>query len=194
MTRRDILRNTAFAAAAGMTTAASGQHVHEAVQEQTATAPYKKKAFTDHEWATLRRLCDLIVPADDKSKGALDGQAPEYIDLLSSNNPVLSSMFTGGLAWLDHACQRRFSVADFVSATPGQQTELLDLIAYRKNESVELGPGIRFFDLARRMTVDAFYTSAAGIEAVGYMGNKAVSKFEIPVEAIEYAVKRSGLG
>jgi gluconate 2-dehydrogenase gamma chain len=194
MTRRDIIRNAAFAAAAGMTTAASAQHIHESVQEQTAAGPYKRKAFNDHEWTTLRRLCDLIVPAGDGSKGALDGHAPEYIDLLSSNNPELSSLFTGGLAWLDHACQRRFSVADFVSAMSDRQTTLLDLIAYRKNESAELGPGIRFFDLARRMTVDAFYTSAVGIAAVGYMGNKAVSKFEVPVAAIDYAVKRSGLG
>ena len=68
------------------------------------------------------------------------------------------------------------------------------MIAYRKNESPDLGPGIRFFDLARRMIVDAFYTSAAGIAALGYKGNTAVSKFEVPAEAIEYALKRSGLG
>ena len=194
MTRRDIIRTAALAAAAGMTTAASGQHVHEEVREQAAAGPYKAKAFTAREWAALRRLCDLIVPADEKSKGALDGHAPEYIDLLSSNNPELSSLFTGGLAWLDRESQRRFNGADFVSATADQQTALLDLIAYRKNESAELGPGIRFFDLARRMTVDAFYTSAAGIAAVGYKGNKAVAKFEVPLEAIDYAVKRSGLG
>jgi hypothetical protein len=194
MTRRDIIRNAAIAAAVGAATSASGQHVHEAVQEEKTGGPYKVKAFNDHEWATLRRLCELVIPADDQSKGALDGNAPEYIDLLSSNNPELASRITGGLAWLDNASRRRYGSADFLSAGPDKQTALLDLIAYRKNESPELGPGIRFFDLARRMIVDAFYTSAAGISAVGYKGNTAVSHFEVPAEAIEYALKRSGLG
>jgi len=193
MTRREIIRNAALAAAAGAATTAFGQHVHAAVEDQKAAGTYNAKAFNDQEWATLRRLCDLVIPADEQNKGALDGNAPEYIDLLSSNNPELASLMTGGLAWLDNECQRRYSATDFVSAGD-KQTALLDLIAYRKNKSPELGPGIRFFDLARRMIVDAFYTSAAGIAALGYKGNTAVSKFEVPAAAIEYALKRSGLG
>jgi len=193
ITRRDIIRNTAIAAAAGASTAASGQHVHQAVaDEKPARGPYTPKAFNTQEWQTLRRLCDLIVPADETSKGALDGGAPEYIDLLSSNNPDLAIVYTGGLAWLDNASRHRFGAA-FIAAKPDQQTALLDLIAYKKNDSPELGPGIRFFELARKMTVDAYYTSAAGIQALGYMGNVAVPKFEIPREAIDYALKRSGL-
>ena len=81
--------------------------------------------------------------------------------------------------------------ASFVAARPEQQTAMLDLIAYRKNDSPELGPGIRFFHWVRNMTVDAFYTSKVGIKDVGYMGNKGMAKFEIPQEAIDYALKRS---
>ena len=68
---------------------------------------------------------------------------------------------------------------------------MLDLIAYRKNESAELGPGIKFFEWARKMVVDAYYTSPIGIKDLGYMGNTALSKFEVPQEAIDYALKRS---
>ena len=193
MTRRDILCNAAFAAAAGAPTLGFAQHVHEAVEEQKSSGPYAPKVFNEREWTTLRRLCDLIVPADDQSKGALDGGAPEYIDMLSSHNPELASLYTGGLAWLDHASEGRFG-SPFAQARAEQQTALLDSIAYRKNESPETGPGVRFFELARKMTVDAFYTSAAGVIALGYMGNKAVSKFEIPPEALEYALRRSGVG
>jgi hypothetical protein len=193
MTRREVLKNTAMAAAAGATTTASAQHVHEAVQEAKAAGPYKPQALNAHEWETLRRLCDLIVPADENSKGALDGGAPEYIDLLASNNAELAGLYTGGLAWLDNETRRRFE-SEFLTARPDQQTAILDLIAYRKNDSPELGPGIRFFDLARRMTIDAFYTSAAGIKALGYMGNKGMTTFHVPAEAIAYALKRSGLG
>ena len=67
---------------------------------------------------------------------------------------------------------------------------MLDLIAYRKN-AAELGPGVHFFEWARMMVVDAFYTSKVGIKDVGYMGNKGMAKFEIPQEAIDYALKRS---
>jgi len=41
------------------------------------------------------------------------------------------------------------------------------------------------------MTVDAYYTSAAGIKEVGYIGNRARKEFTVPQEAIDYAVKRS---
>jgi gluconate 2-dehydrogenase gamma chain len=71
---------------------------------------------------------------------------------------------------------------------------MLDLIAYRKNDTPELGPGIAFFTWVRNMTVDAFYTSKAGMDDLGYMGNSAMSEFHVPAEAIDYALKRSGLG
>jgi gluconate 2-dehydrogenase gamma chain len=99
-------------------------------------------------------------------------------------------MFTGGIAWLDREILRRYS-KDFLSAHPEQQTEMLDLIAYRKNDSPVLGAGIRFFDWARRLMVDGFYTSSVEISDVGYIGNKAVAKFEIPPEAMDYALGRS---
>jgi hypothetical protein len=41
------------------------------------------------------------------------------------------------------------------------------------------------------MTVDAYYTSAAGIEELGYLGNKAVTEFKVPQPAIDYALERS---
>ena len=55
----------------------------------------------------------------------------------------------------------------------------------------EIAPGIKFFAWLRRMTVDAYYTSAAGIKEVGYMGNRGMKEFKVPQEAIDYAVKRS---
>ena len=70
---------------------------------------------------------------------------------------------------------------------------MLDLIAYRKNSTPDLAPGIGFFTWVRNMTVDAFYTSKAGMDDLGFMGNAALSHFSVPAEAVEYAVKRSGL-
>jgi len=191
LSRRDLLQSIALSVTLGGLSPAAAQHVHSlAAEEKTSTGVYKAKALNPHEYHTLEKLADLIVPADDKSPGAVASGACEFIDLLASQNPKLLEIYTGGIAWLDQAMRRRYST-DFVSAKPNQQTALLDLIAYRKNESSELGPGILFFDWARRMVVDAYYTSPAGIKTVGYLGNTSVSKFEIPQEAIDYAVKRS---
>lgn len=157
---------------------------------QRPPAPYKVKAFTPAEYRTLRRLAELILPADAKSKSAVEAGAPEYIDTLCANNAELKAIYTGGLAWLDREMSRRHSAA-FADATPEQQTALLDLIAYRKNDSPELGPGIRFFTWVRTMVVDAFYTSKIGFDDLGFVGNGAMAVFKVPAEAVEYALKRS---
>src|SRR3954447_10850615 len=191
--RRDLFRNVALAAALGGLDAEAAQHVHTAAAaDKAATGVYKPKLLNAHEYQTMQKLADLILPADEHSKGALDAGAVEFIDLLCSQNPELATIYTGGIAWLDRAMEKR-NQKDFLSATPEQQTAMLDLIAYRKNDSAELGPGIVFFDWARKMVVDAFYTSPIGVKDIGYMGNKGMTKFEVPAAAIEYAVKRSGL-
>ncbi len=70
---------------------------------------------------------------------------------------------------------------------------MLDLIAFRKNgaQVPELLPGITFFNWARLMVVDAFYSSKAGVKDLEYTGNTAVAKFEVPQEVLDYVIKRS---
>jgi len=187
-TRREILQKIAAAALAGPVGTASAQHVHEAAAKDTVAGGgvYHPKAFTAHEFNTVQKLCELIVD------GASKGHVAEFIDLLSSQNPQMAAIYTGGLAWLDHAMGRAVN-ATFLAARPADQTGLLDKIAYRGNSTPELAAGIRFFEWARRMTVDAYYTSAAGIQELGYLGNKGMTEFKVPQEAIDYAVRRSGL-
>ena len=191
LSRRDLLRNIALATVAGTFVPAMGQHVHQmAAEEKASTGTYQPKALNDHEYRTLQRLADLIIPAEEGSPGALQAGAADWIDLMASVNERLLDIYTGGIAWLDRGMRERYSV-DFISATPEQQTAMLDLIAYRKNDGPELGPGIHFFEWARRMVVDAYYTTPYGVKAVGYMGNKAQSQFFVPEEALQYVLKRS---
>ncbi len=186
VSRREVLARIAAAAMAGPVGLEAAQHVHEEAAEAAATAGgiYKPKALTQHEFDTLKTLCEIIVP------GASKGGAAEFIDLLSSQNPDMLAIYTGGIGWLDEEMRRQYR-ADFLTATAAQKTEMLDKIAYRKNRTPELAPGITFFNWARRMTVDAYYTSPAGIKEVGFKGNGAVKEFKVPQEAIDYAVKRS---
>lgn len=43
------------------------------------------------------------------------------------------------------------------------------------------------------MVADAYYTTPIGYKEVGYMGNTGMAQFSVPKEALEYALKRSGL-
>ncbi|HWF46333.1 MAG TPA: gluconate 2-dehydrogenase subunit 3 family protein [Bryobacteraceae bacterium] len=192
--RREVLRDLGLAvmAAASVDTAAA-QHVHQmAADDSKATGGvYRPKAFNAHEYATLERLTDLILPPEGDLPGARAAGAAAWIDMLAAVNTEMAEIYTGGLAGLDHSMLAR-SGEDFVSAPLAEQTAYLDLIAYRKNKSDETAADIVFFDWARHMTVDAFYTSKIGIKALDYRGNTPLSKYEVPVEALDYALKKSG--
>jgi gluconate 2-dehydrogenase gamma chain len=185
-TRRDLLQGIAAAAFVGPMSATAAQTVHHAVAQEAANSGvYRPKLLTAHEFSTLQMLCELIVP------GASKGQAAAFIDLLCSQNPDMAFVYTGGIAWLDHVMHRTVN-ATFLAARPDDRNALLDQIAYRRNATPELAAGVRFFEWVRRMTVDAYYTSAAGIAELGYMGNRASGEFKAPKEAIDYALKGSG--
>lgn len=197
--RRDLLRHIgatlSLAAGGGLLSAQDAQHVHHAVAEDRAAqeGKYAPQALTAHEYATLERLSDLIIPADEHSPGALASGAAGWIDFLCAASGEMKAIYTGGIGWLDEQTRHRHAGADFVNTTPQQQTAMLDLIAYRKKRenSPELGPGIEFFARARAMVADAYYTSPIGIKEVGYMGNSAMAHFSVPPEVLEYALKRS---
>jgi len=194
-TRREVIKNIAMAVTFAGIPAEAAQHVHQAVADNKAASPkgkYTPKLCNAHEFATLRRLSELIIPADEVSGSAVDAGAPEFIDLIAANNDEIGTQILGGVAWLDRAMEKRNGKA-FTDAPVAEQTELLDQIAYRKNSTPELQPGIVFFDWMRRLTADAFYTSPIGVKDIGYMGNKGMTTFEVPAAAIEYAVKKSGL-
>jgi hypothetical protein len=56
--------------------------------------------------------------------------------------------------------------------------EMLDLIAYRKSKSPELGPGILFS--TGRLVVDAFYTSKVGIKGCRVHGQQSTRQVQNP--------------
>ena len=195
ITRRDALTRIAIAfATAGVVDRVDcldAQELHHAVQEATSRsgAAYVPKALTARQFRTLERLTDLIVPVENGKPGAVQAEVPAWIDLLLSVNDDLKTRYATGLGWIDAAMKER-GAADFLSATPEQQTALLDVIAYRQHRSPALDPGIDFFILARRMTVDGFYTSRIGMADV-YPGNTPRTAFTVPREALEYVLNRS---
>jgi hypothetical protein len=193
ITRRDVLRRLGLTLmATGVLDRVSAQEVHQMATASQAGGPYTPKALSDQAYRSLVRLTDLIIPVENGKPGAVAAGAAAWIDMLASENTQLKEIYTNGLAWLDETMKKR-GATDFAGAAPTDQTALLDLIAYRRNQSPELEPGIQFFTMARRMTVDAFYTSEIGITDIDYQGNRPQATYPAPTEAIAYALKRSGL-
>ena len=180
--------------------------MHSAVQ-QTQAGDYEVRGFEPHEWTLLRTLAELIIPADEHSGSALDAGAPEFIDLLTSNNRELQRILTSGMLWLEHEMNDEFGTG-FADATTEQQHEMLSRLAheiqptdpgyagivesdeyqgffdYTTEEWSDDAPGIRFFSWVRRLVVDAFYSSQEGVKDVGYVGNKFVREYRVPEEAL----------
>ena len=185
ITRRDILRTLTVGAVGGsvlqVIPAKAAEYIHQMVHKEKAAAPagkYSPKYFSAPHYATLIALCDFIIPKDEKSGGAVEAGAPEFIDLLTSENPEYQLKLGGGLFWLDGFCTDRHANV-FLECTPEQKKEVLDLIAFRKNakQDVAISQGVAFFSFLRRLTCDGFYTSKIGIADLGYIGNTSVREF-----------------
>ena len=191
ISRRDALRRLGVALmTTGVLDRLSAEEVHHfAGSGQAPAGPYAPKALTAPEFATLERLTDLIIPVENGAPGALAAGCAAWIDTIASENPQLTKIYKDGTAWLDTTMKSR-GAASFVAATAEQQTALLDQIAYRRNQSPDLTPGIEFFVWARRMTVDAFYTSPIGIKDIDYRGNSPMASYPEPAEQIAYVLKR----
>ena len=185
VSRRDILKSLVAGAAGGsvlqMIPAQAAEYAHGLVQREkaaSAAGKYAPKYFSAHQYETLTSLCDTIIPKDERSGGAVEAGAPEFIDLLTSENERFQTRLGGGLMWLDNFCVDRYGRV-YLECAPEQRKEIVDLIAYRKNakDNPGLASGVSFFAFLRRMTCDGFYTSKIGIADLQYIGNTSVHEF-----------------
>ena len=185
VSRRDVLKTLALSAVGGsvlqVIPAQAAEYAHQAVRKDkaaAATGKYTPKYFTPHQYETLTSLCDSIIPKDEKSAGAIEAGAPEFIDLLTSENEHYQLKLGGGLYWLDGFCTDRYT-GPYLECTPEQRKSVLDLIAFRKNAKADptLSQGVVFFAFVRNLACDAFYTSKIGIADLQYIGNTVLPEF-----------------
>ena len=183
ISRRDVLKSLAMGAAATSVLrtipAQAAEYAHSMVAAEKAAAKvYTPKFFAPHEYKTLQTLCQTIIPADAESGGAIEAGAPEFIDLLTSENTEYQVKLGGGIMWLDGTCSDRYGKV-YLDCTPQQQKEILDQIAYRNNALTDprLSQGVEFFSFLRNMTTDGFFTSEIGIKYLGYVGSTFLKEF-----------------
>ena len=185
VTRRDVLRTLAAGAVGGsvlkVIPAQAAEYAHQMVHNEKASAvagKYAPKFFDAHQYQTLNSLCDTILPRDEKSGGAIEGGAPEFIDLLTSENEEFQVKLAGGLLWLDSRCVDQYGKI-YLECAQEQRKEILDLIAFRRNVKADhsLSQGVAFFAFLRNFTCDGYYTSKIGIEDLRYVGNETRSEW-----------------
>ena len=175
VSRRTILQTIASAPA--VATAASAQSA------APAKAAYQRKTFDAHQWHTVEVLCDLIIPADDRSVSATKAGVPEFIDdwldfrTREEGTDLLLSEILGGLTWLDQESMRLFS-KDFAGSAAAQQKQLLDRIAWPAKAAPEDRRWAQFFNRFRDLTVSGFFSSEAGVHDLPYLGNRAVAEWK----------------
>ena len=162
-------------------TIGAAEHAHlviRAERSQTPAGSYTPKFFNSHEYRTLQFLCQAIVPPDERSGGAIEAGAPEFIDLLTSENKQYQLTLGGGLLWLDATCRVRYGKV-FLKCRPVDQNQILELIAFRAHaiKDPSLSQGVKFFAFLRNLTLDGFYTSEIGIKDLQYIGNTHLADF-----------------
>ena len=182
-TRRSILKSLTLGAAAGSVLRVipleAAEYAHHLIEdEKTAAAAYTPKFFDAHQYKTLQALCEAIVPGDGDAGGAMEAGAPEFIDLLTSENADYQKRLGGLLRWMDATCAARYGKA-WVECAGEQQKEILDVVAFRKSAEHDEGlvEPVEWFSFLRNFTADGFFTSKIGIKYLGYKGNTFLTEF-----------------
>lgn len=183
VSRRAILKSLSIGAVAGSVLRViplqAAEYAHNLIEaEREENGSYAPKFFDAHQYKTLQTLCETILPTDADCGGAIEAGAPEFIDLLTSENAEYQATLGGGITGLDTTCTSRYG-KPYLDCAPQQQTEILDLLAYRKNadQDASLKQGVESFSLLRNMTANAFFTSKIGIKYLGYKGNTYLTDF-----------------
>jgi hypothetical protein len=155
----------------------------------TKYIPWEYK-MTVPELRAATALCDLILPADDRSPAASEVDVPDFInDWVSA--PYEAHMkdlelIQWGLAWIDAQALTHYAKL-FTDLNETEQREICDPIAYRekpkppepgvprpKKKPDPLAKQARFFSRFRFLTVGGFYTTEAGRKDLQFMGNVAI--------------------
>lgn len=142
-----------------------------------------EKVLTPAEMTTLTALCDVIIPADDRSPSASQVGVPDFInEWVSAPYDYQRSaliQLRGGLAWLNTEAQRRFG-RPFTGLSAAELTAIADDICHEPRAKPEFVAAARVFDLVRDLAATGYYTTREGMNDLRYVGNVPLQKFDGP--------------
>ena len=123
-------------------------------------------------------LCDVILPADDRSPAASALGVPDFVDeWISAPYPRQQEdreLILDGLEWLEQECLQRFGDG-FAAIGRARQHELLDDLAGSVVDPMVPPKRVAFFRRFRYVSVGAYYSTAVGAADVGYIGNVPIN-------------------
>lgn len=139
--------------------------------------------FSGEQRVLVTALCDVIIPADDKSPAASEVHVPEFIDeWISAPYPIQQGhrkIILEGLDWLQKESKKRFKKG-FQDLSVGQKEKICDDICHIPKASSSRKKAAQFFEQFRDLTTSAFYTSPQGMKDIQYVGNVASTKWDGP--------------
>jgi len=133
--------------------------------------------FNAHDFETISRISELIIPASD-TPGAIEAGVPEYIDIVIARDTDQQLLTADGLRWLDSEAGRITQGKNFLDLREEQQVSLLEPLCEAADANSSIVRNVQFFALIKRLTADGYYTSKIGlIDELGYKGNTARGSF-----------------
>lgn len=139
--------------------------------------------FTPAQRKTATVLADVILPKDHLGPAASELRVVDYIDeWISAPYPAQQKdrdTILPGLGWMETEAQKRFA-RDFAALSAGQQREICDDICFAAEAKPEFKKAASFFAKFRTLAASAYYGTAAGWEAIGYVGNVPLASFDGP--------------
>ena len=149
---------------------------------------YKPGAFwplvmTPAHRKTAAALADVILPKDQYGPAASTVGVVEMLDeWVSAPYPVQQAdrpIILDGLAWIETESTQRFGTS-FPQLTSDQHRAICDEICYAHAAKPQFKTAAHFFSRFRSLAAGAYYATPAGWDAIGYVGNVPLPKFEGP--------------
>jgi hypothetical protein len=139
--------------------------------------------FSAAQRRTAAVLCNTILPGDARSPDAAGIGIVDFIDEWVSapyprqlqDRPIILE----GLAWMDAEALLRFEKY-FADLSEAQRQAICDDICHEPQAAAKFSKAARFFARYRDLTVGGYYSTPAGRQDLGYIGNVALAKFEGP--------------
>ena len=131
------------------------------VQLASAQDPYNPEFFSKSQLNLLDSLPEVILPADDHSRGARAAKVARSIDVMVADGPSATQRrWRSGLKAVSELTKKRFK-CNVLECDARQQDEIVAEISL--HEDSPRNEADRFFILAKRATIDRYYTSQIGI-------------------------------
>ena len=143
--------------------------------------------FNEPQKKTAASLADVILPRDKWGPAASELGVPAMIDeWISSPYPAQQGdkpVVLDGLGWIETESTKRFS-KPFAELSDEQKHAICDDICFSGTAKEEFHKAAHFFSKFRSIAASAYYSTPAGWNAIGYVGNVPLTRFEGPPASV----------